>query len=114
VLRLLYLLPIAWNAVKLIWRLFTDGRVPLAIKSLPVLAAAYALWPRDLLPDILPAVGQVDDIVVVAICLVAFVVLGSWAIAAHVRRSTHRAGNSGEDDDGPVIEGRFRHVENGE
>lgn len=43
-------------------RLLFDGRVPLRLKlGFFIVAGGYLLFPLDLLPDILPVVGIVDD-----------------------------------------------------
>ena len=42
-------------------RLMREPRVPLAIKSVPLLSLLYVLSPVDFLPDILPLLGQIDD-----------------------------------------------------
>lgn len=49
---------------KLFWRLFRDRRVPLRAKAILVAALVYMLLPMDLLPDILPFVGVIDDITI--------------------------------------------------
>lgn len=49
---------------RLAWALVRDGRVPLTLRVLPVLALLYVLSPLDLLPDRLLGVGQVDDVLV--------------------------------------------------
>ena len=48
--------------LRLAWRLMREPRVPLVAKVLPVLAVLYVLSPLDFIPDILPVLGQVDDI----------------------------------------------------
>ena len=48
--------------LRLAWRLMREPRVPLVAKALPALAVLYVLSPLDFIPDILPVLGQVDDI----------------------------------------------------
>ncbi len=110
-LRILYVLPLAWAGLKLVWRLLRDRRVPLYLKALPVLGLLYVLMPRDLLPDILPVVGQVDDLVVAAVLLLAFVLLALRAIAMDAARRTGRDGGHLPGNNAPTIEGRHRHIE---
>ena len=50
--------------LKLMRRLLLDERVPLWQKAIPVAAAVYLVSPLDLIPDMLPVVGQLDDLVV--------------------------------------------------
>lgn len=61
------------NMAKLLGRLLTDARVPSAEKALFVAAIVYVLMPVDLIPDIFPFIGQVDDIYVVALTLLRLV-----------------------------------------
>ena len=48
--------------LRLAWRLMREPRVPLVAKALPVLAALYVVSPLDFIPDVLPVLGQVDDL----------------------------------------------------
>ena len=59
--------------VRLYWRLFRDRRVPLLPKALLVLALAYVVSPLDLIPDFVPVIGEVDDVVVVLSLLWLFI-----------------------------------------
>ena len=42
-----------------------DARVPWYSKAVAVAVAAYALSPIDLIPDFIPILGQVDDLLIV-------------------------------------------------
>lgn len=59
--------------VRLYWRLFRDRRVSVLAKALLVLTIAYVVWPFDVVPDVLPFIGEVDDIAVVLSGLWLFV-----------------------------------------
>ena len=61
VLNVLFHLP---NFIRLYWRLLHDRRVSLWPKALLVGALAYVVLPFDLIPDVIPFVGEVDDIVI--------------------------------------------------
>ena len=113
-LRILYVLPLVWRGLKLAWRLFRDRRVPLYLKALPVLALLYAISPWDLVPDILPAVGQIDDLIVAALLLLAFVFLALRAIAVDAVRRIGRDAARPRDNEPPTIEGRSRRIEGDE
>ncbi|HEX8709923.1 MAG TPA: YkvA family protein [Pyrinomonadaceae bacterium] len=65
--NLLMFLP---QMVALCGRLMTDRRVPLAEKALFAGAIVYAVMPLDLIPDMLPFVGQVDDAYLIALTLI--------------------------------------------
>jgi uncharacterized membrane protein YkvA (DUF1232 family) len=55
--------------VTLARRLRTDPRVPFKAKAAVVLAGLWVLSPIDLLPEFLPVIGPLDDVVVVALAL---------------------------------------------
>jgi uncharacterized membrane protein YkvA (DUF1232 family) len=50
-------------------RLRADPRVPWQAKAAVVLAGLWVLSPIDLLPEFLPVIGPLDDVVVVALAL---------------------------------------------
>ena len=52
------------NFVRLYWRLFNDARVSIWPKALLVGALAYVVLPFDLIPDAIPFVGEIDDVVI--------------------------------------------------
>ena len=61
------------NMVMLLGRLLKDARVPTAEKALFLAAIVYVISPIDLIPDIFPFIGQVDDIYIVALTLLRLV-----------------------------------------
>jgi uncharacterized membrane protein YkvA (DUF1232 family) len=50
-------------------RLRADPRVPFKAKAAVILAGLWVLSPVDLLPEFLPVIGPLDDVVVVALAL---------------------------------------------
>ena len=46
---------------------FRDGSVPIVHKAMGLLAILYVFSPVDLVPDVIPLVGWLDDIGVVAL-----------------------------------------------
>lgn len=48
---------------------FRDGQVSLARKSLALVAILYGVMPLDLIPDVIPVVGWLDDAGVLAAVL---------------------------------------------
>jgi len=61
------------NMAMLLGRLLKDARVPTAEKALFVAAIVYFVMPVDLIPDIFPFIGQVDDIYVMALTLLRLI-----------------------------------------
>jgi uncharacterized membrane protein YkvA (DUF1232 family) len=51
-----------WHQAQLVYYLFRDPEVPFYLKLLPVGALAYVLFPLDILPDVMPLLGQLDDL----------------------------------------------------
>jgi len=61
------------DKIQLAWRLFRDERVSPAVKAIPLVGLLYLVWPIDLLPDLLPGLGQLDDIAILLLALNWFV-----------------------------------------
>jgi uncharacterized membrane protein YkvA (DUF1232 family) len=57
-------LPACVTTARRLWR---DPRVPRRAKIVVALAGLYALSPIDLIPEFLPIIGPLDDVVVVAL-----------------------------------------------
>lgn len=71
--KLIWHLP---NFARLYWRLLKDRRVSFLPKLMVLMAFVYALSPIDFLPDwLLPVLGQVDDLMVIAVALRLFIPL---------------------------------------
>jgi len=72
--------------LRLYWRLMKDRRVSLFSKGAVVAALAYALFPRDLLPDWIAFLGWIDDAVAVVLAL-TYLVRSSppQVVAEHMR-----------------------------
>lgn len=74
------------DRVRLAWRLLLDDRVPVLVKAVPVLAILYALWPIDLIPDLFPALGQLDDIAILLLALNWFIQASPADVVDAIRR----------------------------
>ena len=55
--------------LRLVWNLTRDPRVPARSKALLILAGGYIASPVDVLPDFIPGLGQLDDLVMLAFVL---------------------------------------------
>ena len=53
------------NLIRLYWRLLRDRRVSVWPKALLAAALAYVVLPFDFIPDMIPFVGEVDDLIIV-------------------------------------------------
>ncbi|WP_432768313.1 MAG: DUF1232 domain-containing protein [Sphingopyxis sp.] len=54
------------------WLAARDPRTPIVARVLAIAVAAYALSPIDLIPDFIPVLGWLDDLLIVP--------LGLWAV----------------------------------
>ncbi len=61
------------NMFTLLGRLLKDSRVPLTEKVLFAGAIVYVIMPLDFIPDVIPFIGQVDDLYLVALTLLRLI-----------------------------------------
>jgi len=74
-LSLLAFMPLASRApmyARLVWSLVADERTPTARKALLGGALGYVFLGRDLVPDYVPLIGGIDDIIVVVLAVDLF------------------------------------------
>jgi uncharacterized membrane protein YkvA (DUF1232 family) len=103
---------------KLAYNLMLDRRVPALAKLIPIGAVAYLFFPFDLSPDVVPLLGQLDD---VGIMLLGFRLFFEFSppevVREHLKRlaQTVRGNWNVVDDapppptnDGNVVDGKFR------
>ena len=99
--------------LRLIVRLMLDRRVPLRLKLIIPAVLLYFVWPFDVLPDVIPLLGHLDDILVVVTTLAVFLVTaGRHVLLDQARRhggDGQRGGGSRPSGEN-VIEGRYRHI----
>ena len=103
---------------RLVFRLTMDGRVSLWTKLILVAGIVYVILPFDILPDIVPALGRIDDLLVIVLSIGMFLILTPRQIVSeHIRGA--RVGDGEESDvNGPskssVIDGSFRYLDDDE
>lgn len=68
-----------------LWLAARDPRVPCHAKLLAALVAAYALSPIDLIPDFLPIIGYLDDVLIVPLGILLVVKMIPPSIMAELR-----------------------------
>src|SRR6266513_5955318 len=68
--NLLMFLP---NMVILCAKLMVDSRVPRVERALFAAAVIYAIIPFDFIPDMIPFVGQIDDLFLIALTLLRLI-----------------------------------------
>ena len=75
-----------------VWFAARDPLAPLPVRVLAVAVAAYALSPIDLIPDFIPVLGYLDDLLIVPLGLMLVIRLLPPAVLASAReRAAWRA-----------------------
>ena len=67
-----------------------DPRTPTLVRLLALLVAAYALSPIDLIPDFIPVIGYLDDLILVPLGLALVVRLLPEPVLASAREQAER------------------------
>lgn len=75
-----------------LWIAARDPRTPLAAKIAAGAVAAYALSPIDLIPDFIPILGYLDDLVIVPLGILLVVRLVPKALMIEFRERAERDG----------------------
>ena len=78
------------NQFRVTMRLFRDPRVPVWKKAVPVLALLYVISPFDFVPDLIPGLGQLDDIGILLAAMRLFEMISPEAVVIQQRRSVER------------------------
>lgn len=93
------------NELLLLWRAFIAPGTPLWLKGLMLIVPLYLVSPVDIIPDFIPLLGWLDDLVVIPL-------LVSWLVGLIPQSapsgSTYR--NNGRDGGGPTIDGTARRL----
>jgi uncharacterized membrane protein YkvA (DUF1232 family) len=63
------------SKIALLWAMFRDPAVPLHARAVLPVLALYLAVPFDLVPDFIPLLGQLDDLLVIAAGLGLFLML---------------------------------------
>ena len=50
--------------VKALFYALIDSRAPFAARGLALLALIYIIWPFDVVPDVIPVLGWLDDLTI--------------------------------------------------
>lgn len=107
-MRRIGLLLVLWSRFKgearMVWTMLRDPGAPFLAKMVAIVALAYLVSPVDLVPDVVPVLGWIDDGLVLASLLwLAYQLLPRELYEALRRRAGGRAA-------GDVIEGEARRV----
>jgi len=95
--------------VRLSVRLLREPRVPLVRKAVLVFVALYFISPLDFIPDIMPIIGEVDDVAVGLLALQFFLQLCPPEAVAYHRAAIEQGQRfTRMPASGPVIDAEFR------
>jgi len=116
--RLLPIRSLVIPFLKLVWRLFTDKRVPTFTKIIPLLALAYVISPYDIIGDRIPVLGQLDDVIVVGVLFLLFIaaspnhVVADQTMGKKLRDLQKQQGNDPdrEGDKGETVDAEIRFI----
>lgn len=85
------------RTLQLVWRLMLDPRVPAMPKLIIFVVLAYVISPLDLLPDVIPIVGQIDDAAVLFFGIRFFIEMCPPEIVMEHRRALGGSSTSREE-----------------
>ncbi len=112
-----------WRQARLVLYLVRDPEVPVYLKVLPLAAVLYVLIPTDLVPDVFPVLGQLDDITALIVGGKIFIELAPPHVVARYLDAMRRRVDDTEGDGGNgeladeniaetiIIEGDYEEVE---
>jgi uncharacterized membrane protein YkvA (DUF1232 family) len=80
-----------------------DARTPALAKFVALAVAVYALSPIDLIPDFIPVLGQLDDIIIVPLGILLAIRLIPAPLMAEMRARAESAGRIKGHWSGPAL-----------
>ena len=80
-----------------------DPKIPLKIKFVIVLALFYIIAPNDILKDFMPVIGQIDDIIVIALTMLIY--------KYQTLKNSFSNYKDDKNNDDKIVDGEFRTVE---
>lgn len=89
-----------WQQIRLVGKLLLDPEVPIYLKALPFAAVVYLLLPFDFLPDVIPGLGQLDDLTILIIGAKMFIDMAPQdVVQRHLRALGSASSRIAMDDD---------------
>ena len=109
-LRILFSFITMSGIPRLLYRLIFDKRVSSKLKLIPILAILYVLLPTDFLLDALPLIGRIDDIFLLVLGIILFLVMVPKEIVRDHLGTRGKSTLDNEESDGrdeKIIDGEY-------
>jgi uncharacterized membrane protein YkvA (DUF1232 family) len=86
-----------------------DRRIPIKYKLLPALGLAYVILPFDIVPDMLPFLGFLDDIIILVGSIIIFMIFGPLKKLSDTMKNSQSKENRQKETD--IVEGKYRIID---
>lgn len=106
----LSMLTTLFRQLRLVWLLLRDNRVSFLAKLVVPLSFLYLIFPFDILPDIIPAIGQLDDLGVILLGMALFVKLCPSYLVEQYRNQLEYGSHGMFDDKDETVDTTYRVV----
>ena len=105
------LLPPIIRFLRLVWRLTFDKRVSIFLRALVPLAILYALSPRSLIPNFVPIIGRLDDLLFLGLATLLLTKLAPRHVVDELTGSALKRDRPEDKDPSKVVDGSARIID---
>ena len=90
-------------------KLMLDRKIPIKYKLLPALGLAYVILPFDFVPDMLPILGFLDDIIILIGTIIIFMIFGPLRKLSDTMKNSQTKEKRQKETD--IVEGEYRIID---
>jgi uncharacterized membrane protein YkvA (DUF1232 family) len=90
-------------------KLMLDRKIPIKYKLLPALGLAYVILPFDIVPDMLPILGFLDDIIILVGTIIIFMIFGPLRKLSDTMKNSKTKEYRQKETD--IVEGEYRIID---
>ena len=83
-----------------------DPKIPLKIKLVNILGLFYVIAPNDILKDFIPIIGQIDDIIVIALTMLIY--------KYQTLKNSFNNNTDSKNQEDKIVDGEFRNIDDKE